>query len=664
MLSGRLVVMAVLCAAVAAGSLGAETAPAPGGQTGPNLARNPGFEEGARPWQLPEGFKVVEGMGRSGRASLHFVRTDASTYRLLSQTIEFRPGRQYRFSAWVRTKGVAGTDSGATVCMEWRGAKGWLGGAYPNGRKGDSDWFRVEAVTPPVPPEATSLNVTLYIRKGMTGEAWFDDVEVAEYWGRPLEAYLVQPAYRGLIFEDEPRAAVRVHVDLAEIIEGHPWRPEGGYDGLGDLSLACRLVAGGKPVAEARQENLAGRTLEMEVGSAPLKVGPYEVEIFLHAGGRDIASQRLGGEVLPAGKRPRVYIDRHRRTIVDGKPFLPLGFYFSDLKEADVETMAQAGFNCAMPYSFSSLALDVAAAALDMAQRHGVYVIYSIKDLYKGTKHFPAGLAGGAADADAAVRTIVERFRSYPNVLAWYLNDELPTTMRGELEARYRLVRRLDPDHPAWAVLFQVDELSEYRHTCDVLGTDPYPLPEKPVAMAGDWALKTGRATGGACAFWQVPQAFDWANYRKAEDPAKYRPPTYEEVRTMTYLALIGGAKGLIYYSFYDLRRDRLGFDVRWRDVSRIGQEVRDLTPAILSVAPLPDGVKVSGPRWAAMRDGKRLWVLVTNPEPQTVPMRLALPAGAGAIRTLGGREIAARDGVVAEDFKPLACETYVVDLN
>ena len=186
MLTRSLTVMAVLCVAWAAGSLGAETAPAPGGQTGPNLARNPGFEEGARPWQLPEGFKVVEGMGRSGGACLHFVRTDASTYRLASQRIEFRPGRRYRFSVWVRTKGVAGTDSGATVCMEWSGAKGWMGGAYPNGRKGDSDWFRVEAVTPPVPPEAKSLNVTLYIRKGMTGEAWFDDVEVVEYWGRPL----------------------------------------------------------------------------------------------------------------------------------------------------------------------------------------------------------------------------------------------------------------------------------------------------------------------------------------------------------------------------------------------------------------------------------------------------------------------------------------------
>jgi hypothetical protein len=652
----------IAVAGLAAASFGAE--PAPVEQAGPNLVKNPGFQEDAPPWQLPAGFEVVKDAGRAGGACLHFVRTDASTYRLASQSIECRPGRRYRFSAWVRTKGVAGGDSGATVCMEWSGAKGWIGGAYPVGRKGDNDWFRVEGVTAPLPPEATSMGVRLYLRKGMTGEAWFDDVEVSEFWGRPIEAYLAHPAYRGLIFDVEPRVPVRVRVELADLIEGHAWRPEGGYAGLSDLALVCRLVADGKPVAETRHEKLAARTLEMEVASAPLKAGPYEVEVVLRQGRRDIASQRLGGQVLPAGQRPRVYIDRYRRTMVDGKPFLPLGFYFGNLQEADMAKMAEAGFNCAMPYAFSGLALEKAAAALDMAQRHGVKVIYSVKDLYAGTKHFPAARAGGPLDADAAVAAIVERFRSHPNVLAWYLNDELPATMRGELEARYRLVRRLDPDHPTWAVLYQVDELPDYRHTCDVLGTDPYPLPDKPVTMAADWAMKTGRATGGACAFWQVPQAFDWANYHKTEEPAKHRPPTYEELRTMTYLALINGAKGLIYYSFYDLQRDRLGFDTRWKDVSRVGREVQGLAPAILAIDPLPAGFKVDGPRWAAMRQGAHLWVLVTNPEREAVAMRLTLPAGAGAAKTLAGREVVAKDGVVAEDFKPLACETYVIELR
>ncbi|MCX5670475.1 MAG: hypothetical protein NTU94_04035, partial [Planctomycetota bacterium] len=412
-------------------------------------------------------------------------------------------------------------------------------------------------------------------------------------------------------------------------------------------------------VAEFRSRSFA-----VELGAPPLTAGEYQVQMFLEQGGRKVAEQAIDGRILPAGQRPRVSVDRHRRTVADGKPFFPLGFYLSTIADADLEKMAAAGFNCVMPYAFSSMSLAKAGELLDVAQRRGIKVIYSVKDLYGRTDSFPKGGIDGITDADAAVRTIVERFRSHPAVLAWYLNDELPATMRDALEARYRLVRRLDPDHPTWAVLFQVDELADYRHTCDVLGTDPYPIPDKPVAMAGEWACKTRAATNGACAFWQVPQVFDWANYHKNEDPAKHRAPTYDEMRAMTYLALVNGAKGLIYYSFYDLQRDRLGFEARWKDVSRLGEEVRSLMPALLAADPPPPEVHVSGgPAWAAFRDGKRLWVLVTNPQKLPATMRLAVPAGVGSVKTASGRTLAVKDGTIVEELTPLACETYAMDL-
>jgi hypothetical protein len=649
---------AALFAAITPAAFAAEEA-------APNLARNPGFEDGAKPWSLPKGFEVVEAASsHSGAHGLHFTRQDAATYDLASQRIGFRPGARYLFSAWIRTKGVVGPESGATVCMEWSGPKGWIGGAYPDGRKGDADWFQVTGVTPPIPKEATSVAVTLYLRKGMTGEVWFDDVQVTEYAGRPMEAYLIQPAYRGLIFADEPRSPIRVHVDLAETVAGRTWRPSEGYGGAGDLVLVCRLRVADTPVAEKRVAEFRSRSFAVELGAPPLTAGEYQVLVFLEQGGRKIAEHTLDGRILPAGQRPRVYIDRHCRTIADGKPFFPLGFYLGTIQDADLEKMAAAGFNCVMPYAFSSMPLAKAGELLDVAQRRGIKVIYSVKDLYAGTSIFPKGGIDGITDADAAVRTIVERFRSHPAVLAWYLNDELPATMRRALEARYRLVRRLDPDHPTWAVLFQVDELADYRHTCDVLGTDPYPIPDRPVTMAGEWARKTRDATGGACAFWQVPQVFDWANYHKNEPPERHRACTYDEMRAMTYLALVNGAKGLIYYSFFDLQHDRLGFDARWKDVSRLGEEVRSLMPALLAADAPPPEVQVSGgPAWAAFRDGKRLWVLVTNPEKLPATMRLAVPAGVGSVRTVSGRTLAVKDGTIVEELKPLACETYLMEL-
>ena len=656
---GRPAAIAAVCLLyICAGAAGAAE------PVGPNLVRNQGFEEGAAGWRLPAAYDVAPGAGRQGGAALHVVRKDPAVYELASQAVDCRPGRRYRFAAWVKTRGVAGQDSGATLCMEWSGAAGWIGGAYPDGIRGDAGWTRIVGTTPPIPADATRLSLTLYLRKGMTGEAWFDDVEACEFWGRPMEAYLSAPAYRGLIFADEQRGPVRVRVELAPVVLGRAWRDAGGYEGIDPPVVLCRLRSGDRTVAEKRIAAPAARTLDVEFDGASLPVGDYCVDVTLLAAGAEAAAERLAGTVLPAGRRPRVYVDRLRRTIVDGKPFFPLGFYLGDIQEADIQVLAQAGFNCVMPYAFSGMGLDRAAQQLALAERHGLRVIYSVKDLYPGTKHFPKQSLDGRADADAMVAAAVERFRSHPNVLGWYVNDELPATMRETLEARQRLMRRLDPDHPTWAVLFQVGELSEYRHTCDILGSDPYPVPDKPVTMAGDWARLTRDATGGAAAVWQVPQAFAWTNYgRKSKDPGRDRAPTLGEVRTMTYLALVGGASGLIYYSFYDLRKDPLGFEARWKDLARVGREVQALMPALLAADAPPPQVTVSGPRWAARRDGRRVWVLVTNPEARAVAMRLAVPTGVSEVRTLEGRAAAVRDAAVAEDLPPLACETFIFDL-
>lgn len=486
--------------------------------------------------------------------------------------------------------------------------------------------------------------------------------QVREVQGRPMEAFLLAPPYRGLIFADEARRPVRVHIDLSECVMGHAWQEAGGYEGLPDLALVCRLVADGKAVAQQRLAELAQRSLDVDLESEALGEGAYSVEVVLEHGERELGRQRLDGRVLGRGERPKVYIDRHGRTIVGGRPFVPLGFYFGTLKEDEIRTLSRAGFNCAMPYAFSTMDPDQAGALLDMARRHGVMVIYSVKDLYPGTRGTPKQFATAEAAADR-VRQVVERFRSHPNLLAWYLNDELPPTMRPDLEARYDVVRGLDPDHPTWAVLYQVDQLTEYRHTCDVLGTDPYPVARKPITMAGEWARKTRGASLGTDAFWQVPQAFAWGSCREPADAPQNRSPTYDEVRCMTYQALIEGAKGLIYYTFHQLQRDPLGFDARWQDMARVGREVRALEPALLSVDRAPEGLAVRGARWVAFRDGKRVWVLVTNPEPDPVEMRMDLPPGVDAVETMTGDAVPVSGGTVTRPLGPLACETYIVEL-
>ena len=153
----------------------------------PNILTNPGFEDSGQGWTLPATCAVSGEAPRSGKTCLHMRNTDPKTYLMARQTLPVETGACYRFTAWIRTRGVKGNGSGATGCAEWSGPEGHIGGTYPGGRGGDQDWFLIEGLTPPMPSGATSLNLNLYLRKGMTGEAWFDDVSVAEEMPRAID---------------------------------------------------------------------------------------------------------------------------------------------------------------------------------------------------------------------------------------------------------------------------------------------------------------------------------------------------------------------------------------------------------------------------------------------------------------------------------------------
>ncbi len=594
-----------------------------------NLLQNAGFEDGATAWQLPRGFGVVADIAHTGACSLRLVNTNQATYLLASQNIPFKPGMKYRYSAWVRARGVRGEDTGATICMEWGGTKGWLGGSYASGKKGDQDWFHVESVTAPIPKEATSVRVSLYLRQHMTGTAWFDDVTVTESYPPALAAALLRPNYRGRLLKNAADQRIVVRAKVADYFKGG-LKPE-------QTTLVCSLRRDGKTLNEKRLAPQAGGYTDVTFDGRALVVGNHQVCVQLLAPDKSrLGVQEFELQKLLAGAPPpTVFIDERNRTIVNGKPFFPLGWYFGPGPttkgfEQHLDRVAASPFNTIMCYGINVGGIPKVRDYLDALGARKLKIIYSVKDVFAGTAGYYEPALGFRGE-DAIVRGIVGAFRDHPAVLAWYLNDELPLTMRDRLDARQRLVRQLDPQHPTWAVLYQVDEFYGYLNSADVLGSDPYPVPDRPVTMAADWTRKCAAVSDSQRPLWMVPQAMDWACYKK-DYPEKFRAPTLDEELVMTYLCLINGAHGLIYYSYFDLMRDRLGFDKRWADMLVVGNEVKALFPALLS-APKPAKLDVTASsevvQFATRADdaGNR-YVLMANPDVKTAAtVRVGVPA-------------------------------------
>ena len=639
--------------------------PAASSQEETNLVHNAGFEDGAARWSLPKTFGVADDFAHTGAHSLRLVNTNKAVYLLASQAIPFKPGMKYRYAAWIKTRGVQGEETGATICMEWSGAKGWLGGSYASGKKGDRDWFRVEDVTAPIPREATHVRVNLYLRKGMTGTAWFDDVSVTESYPPALDAALLLPNYRGRLLKNDPDSRVIVRARIADYMKGS-LTPE-------QTTLVCTLLTDGRAAREQRVTPPKAGLCDVTFDAKPLAVGDHRLRVELLApdgpslGRREFELHKLAANA----PQPAVFLDRHNRTLVNGKPFFPLGWYFGPGPttknfEEHLDRVAASPFNTIMCYGVNAGGVEKVRAYLDAMAARQLKIIYSIKDVYAGTAYYHEPVLGFRGE-DAIVRGIVPLFRDHPALLAWYLNDELPVTMQDRLDARQQLVRQLDPNHPTWAVLYQVDEFHGYLNSADVLGADPYPVNDRPVTMAADWTRKCAAVSDAHRSLWMVPQAMDWACYHK-DRADKYRAPTLDEELVMTYLCLIHGAHGLIYYCYHDLMRDRLGFDKRWADMLVVGNEVKQLFPALLSTAKAPQLDVKPGRDTVqfALRadDTGRRYALLANPDPkEAATVSVAVPARARLQLLQRGQSkpMTAANGHREITLEPMSAATLIV---
>jgi len=646
---------------------------------GPNLIRNPGFEDAAQGDSGPAAWKIEvrrdNRRGRlgldtttvhMGRASLKWTNPEPGYLAVAGQWLspEIKPGARYDLAVWIKTQDLQLTKD--------RHDQWWIGPqitlrCFDAQRKdqlaeftsspklaGTRGWTRVGISGATIPPGTHHLRVECVVSFGLTGTVWFDDAELRESLPPPLETFLLWPNYRGWIFSDSPHTA-RIRARL---------NPKDHHLSLESLELVGELMPAGRDeVLGTTRIRPAGETVDLSLPLNGLAPGEYRARVVLRdtRANKTVTAREHPLRRVADSVKPQVFVDEHRRLIVDGKPFFPIGmisFIREDkMQGGDVHLLADAKFNCLVQNGAPS------RQEMDLAYRHHLKVIYCLDTFFVGNQYCPAAIKTEVDEE--AIRNKVRTFRDHPALLGWYTYDEPDVSMLPRLERHQRWVEEEDLNHPTWVVMANPFAIRRFAQGFDVVGADPYPIPFHPVSLAAGWTQEAMRQLEGSRPLWMVPQAFSWRTVHP--DDKRVRMPTPEEMRCMTWQCICEGATGIIFNEWWGLPRDPVvPFDVSWGGLKRIATEIEGMTPALLSIEPVPELSANKEPwlHWLARSHGGKLYVMAVNDGSGSGTATFHLPAEPRNIRVVGENRAIHPSGAVFSDvLEKLAVQIYEVAL-
>ena len=550
---------------------------------------NPGFERGAANWTIPTSlWRIEEGAGRCGSAALVYENADPSAYTFPQCPVALEPGAVYRYGAWVKTDSLDdGKKTSPKVSIDYANADGeWIGAEYaravaPPDAEG---WVRYEGETAPVPATVARGNIFGFVPKGGAGRVRFDDFTIEKVSERLIDV-LVTSAYRNEADDGEVSFVATLFLDSKSM-------------SLDSLAPVFAFTAPDGTKAEVAPAVFDAAHAAISIDVSRLGHGSNPVAFILRTReGRELARAEIA---FTRGCAPRrVSFDRHGRTLVEGRPFFPLGMYARDVTP---ETLAlymrdDAPWNCVMPYHAPPRDM------LDLCRDSGLMVVYSVKDLVFGAQFAKPPYSTSREASLAEISRRAEIVKDHPAVLSYYANDEAQPRQAGILREVGDLLHRTDPDHPVWHVTDREYKIRPMLGSFDVIGTDPYPVGLEARSKDRSSIGEVVRISSAARAemfdlapVWQVVQAFDWSWDKRWTDEFQ-RFPTQEEISSMTWQSIAAGANGVVYYAFHRICMGAKGEerDEYLRRVVAVANEVRDRMPLLLSdpgpaVVSVPEG--------------------------------------------------------------------------
>jgi len=472
--------------------------------------------------------------------------------------------------------------------------------------------------------EGTTLRAQYTLDAGKSASATFlltgkepdevYDIQAVQVPGM-IEGRMVSPAFRATVLRSLPLQSI----EAAGVLNA--------TDAVARrVKLTSRLAGADQAAREGQGlDRPSPGSWRVSYSPAGLLTGLYELEVTAELEGK-YYQVSLPVTVAPE-QAGEVGYDGDGVLWASGKPMLPRGIYFATAEPELANTKA-AGFNfTVIPWRMAS------SAVMDKAAELGLKALVHSRSLEYGSGRY--GFWEYATG----------KFGDHPALLGWHTvgKPDAELNLPSVLVALYEQIAKMDPHHPVMTSLTMPSLMGEYAAANDIVLVWTDPIPQSGVATVG-MLVDQARHAVAPKPVWAVIQTVGhyWSWDRELAQDGEGRLPTPEEVRCMSYLALVHGAKGLLDYAFVADAGDR-GVTYRitqdapalWSNLIRLNRELAWLEPMLTRGQWHPVALSTTQPVHVAywVVEDKAL-VVAVNASDQPAVQAFRLPALEGTMLT------------------------------
>ena len=356
----------------------------------------------------------------------------------------------------------------------------------------------------------------------------------------PMRVTLKNPAYRNNIYHTMPDKTIEAEIELSEFV-GIPLRVELTGDGVREV---CKIAKS------------AGRnTVKFDGGK--LADGRYTLTVSGEKDGRKLtASVKI--RKLPY-RKGEVWLDRCGATYVDGKLFMPFGWYSSHgprfpYYNSIVSTARFKNLDGAIRFVSSNYQQFGLRSLIIPFQDLGGYTDWRWV-IFKDPETRKKGLT---PEQRKKIVEFVSEISKQEGLMGYYMADEPECRDNNPVwyeEAR-DMIAEIDPYHPCFMLNWGIDGIRKYYKGCDILLPDCYPQyfedgsTGQPRWRPSDYA-KVSTSLRPA---WQMPLASCWPDLSR-DGKLRGIAPSYDDQRSQVFQAVIHNVKGFNLYAWFDSQR-------------------------------------------------------------------------------------------------------------